>query len=208
MANNKLFALLAAFMMVAVAGVVVVQSSDDSDADPAGTYAQNVNVFYYQNNAWQHSTQGAYNLYEALEGAVTNTKLDLLLPLLTTVGFPDTTPMSSTEFLLDSMIPPVRLPQPLPDTPSSHGTDRPGRMSPTHLSDGSGPSPTTVPPWLFPGCHFLHQPTLRLSCPDRPFPWTPVTFSPCPPTLPSTATPCTSSLSMMRVARSHSATSL
>ena len=76
MANNKLFALLAAFMMVAVAGVVVVQSSDDSDADPAGTYAQNVNVFYYQNNAWQHSTQGAYNLYEALEGAVTNTKLD------------------------------------------------------------------------------------------------------------------------------------
>ena len=45
MANHKLFALLAAFMMVAVAGVVVVQSSDDSDAGPAGTYAQNVNEF-------------------------------------------------------------------------------------------------------------------------------------------------------------------
>ena len=78
MVKNKLFAVLAAFMMVAVAGIVVVQSSDDSDADSPGYYAQNVNVFYYNTNTstWDHSTQGAYNLYAALVGAVTNTNLE------------------------------------------------------------------------------------------------------------------------------------
>ena len=72
--KTKALALLASVMML-VTGLIIVSTSEESDADPAGYYAQNVNVFYYQNNAWQHSTQGAYNLYEALVGAATNTGL-------------------------------------------------------------------------------------------------------------------------------------
>ena len=75
--KTKALALLASAMML-VTGLIIVSTSEESDADPAGYYAQNVNVFYYNSSTstWDHSTQGAYNLYEALEGAVTNTNLD------------------------------------------------------------------------------------------------------------------------------------
>ena len=70
MQMKKITAVLAAFMMVATAGIVVLSYTDDSDADP-GYYAQNINVFYYntQTSTWAHSTQGAFNLFEAIKGA-------------------------------------------------------------------------------------------------------------------------------------------
>ena len=70
MQMKKVTAVLAAFMMVATAGIVVLSYTDDSDADP-GYYAQNINVFYYntQTSTWAHSTQGAFNLFEAIKGA-------------------------------------------------------------------------------------------------------------------------------------------
>lgn len=68
MSNNKLCAVLAAFMMVAVAGVVVVQFTDDSDA-ALGTYDQKINVYYWDGSQWQASTQGSYNLYQAINAA-------------------------------------------------------------------------------------------------------------------------------------------
>lgn len=75
MSNNKLFAVLAAFMMVAVAGVVVVQFTDDSDA-ALGTYDQKINVYYYDDNdGWKYSIQSSYNLYQAIAGASTVTGL-------------------------------------------------------------------------------------------------------------------------------------
>ena len=75
--KTKALALLASAMML-VTGLIIVSTSEESDADPAGYYAQNVNVFYYNSSTstWDHSTQGAYNLYEALVGAEANTHLE------------------------------------------------------------------------------------------------------------------------------------
>ena len=184
MANNKLFALLAAFMMVAVAGVVVVQSSDDTDADPAGYYAQNVNVFYYNSSTsmWDHSTQGAYNLYEALVGAEANTHLE---PVVATGNDSWVSGYTPNEFY-----------------GVLTGLNYVSGQTPTAVTgysilawDGSTWQDVTNAPlgWIRPFADYgstVVIPGLSFSA------------------SPSTATPCTSSLSMMRAAHSHSATSL
>ena len=72
---KKTTAVFAAFMMVAMAGIVVVQYADDSAADSLGTYDQKINVYYYD-GGWQYSTQSSYNLYQALEDAADDTYCD------------------------------------------------------------------------------------------------------------------------------------
>jgi hypothetical protein len=61
-------------MMVAMAGIVVVQYTDDSAADSLGTYDQKINVYYFD-GVWKISQQSSYNLYQAIDAAATATGL-------------------------------------------------------------------------------------------------------------------------------------
>lgn len=63
--KTKAFAIMAAFMMLAVAGIAVVGVSDDSDATTTGS----VKVYYYDENGsqWDSATTIAYNLYIAVD---------------------------------------------------------------------------------------------------------------------------------------------
>ena len=63
--NTKFMAVLAAFMMVAVAGIVVVQSSDESDA--AAGEAGYMNVYINSGNGWSVETVLAANGCEAVK---------------------------------------------------------------------------------------------------------------------------------------------
>lgn len=63
--NTKFMAVLAAFMMVAVAGIVVVQSSDESDA--AAGEAGYMNVYINSGNGWSVQTVLAANGCEAVK---------------------------------------------------------------------------------------------------------------------------------------------
>ena len=63
--NTKFMAVLAAFMMVAVAGIVVVQSSDESDA--AAGDAGYMNVYINTGNGWSVETVLAANGCEAVK---------------------------------------------------------------------------------------------------------------------------------------------
>lgn len=68
MNSTKFISVFAVIMMVATAGIVVIQFTDGSDADTLGTYDQKINVYYYDTNyeAWRWSASSAYNLYEAI----------------------------------------------------------------------------------------------------------------------------------------------
>jgi len=66
--KTKAFAIMAAVMMLAVAGIAVVEVSDKSDAT---TIAGTVKVYYYDeaNTQWGSKTETAYNLYIAADNA-------------------------------------------------------------------------------------------------------------------------------------------
>lgn len=68
--KTKAFAIMAAFMMLAVAGIAVVGVSDESDATSTGS----VKVYYYDSTdqEWKSSTKVAYNLYEAIVDAISD----------------------------------------------------------------------------------------------------------------------------------------
>ncbi|WII07986.1 hypothetical protein PED39_01980 [Methanomassiliicoccales archaeon LGM-RCC1] len=70
MEKSKMFAITAAFMMLAVAGIAVVGISDDSDATSTGS----VKVYYYNENSsqWASASVIAYNLYIAVNNAASN----------------------------------------------------------------------------------------------------------------------------------------
>lgn len=75
MNSTKFISVFAVIMMVATAGIVVIQFTDGSDADTLGTYDQKINVYYWSNDQWNASTQNSYNLYEAIRDAVGDTGL-------------------------------------------------------------------------------------------------------------------------------------
>lgn len=75
MNSTKFISVFAVIMMVATAGIVIIQFTDDSDA-ALGTYDQKINVYYYDDNdGWKYSIQSSYNLYQAIDGASSVTGL-------------------------------------------------------------------------------------------------------------------------------------
>lgn len=75
MNSTKFISVFAVIMMVATAGIVVIQFTDGSDADTLGTYDQKINVYYWDGTQWDASVQSSYNLYEAICDAVGDTEL-------------------------------------------------------------------------------------------------------------------------------------
>lgn len=75
MNSTKFISVFAVIMMVATAGIVVIQFTDGSDADTLGTYDQKINVYYWDGTQWDASVHGSYNLYEAIDDAATVTGL-------------------------------------------------------------------------------------------------------------------------------------
>jgi len=69
--RTKSMVLAVAFIMLAVGFMALVHTSDSSDAAPSGTYTQNINVYYYDDDLsdWDVQAEQKYNLYDAIVSA-------------------------------------------------------------------------------------------------------------------------------------------